>query len=261
MVVTGTFANVDRPLIAAQLFGGLALGLRQHLSCQRAPSAGGRSFRAVLCLVLAVVVGASSWVTTTELLAALLFVGLGLVFFLLYLLDQKRRQWWALIPGSVLLVFGVTGAVNWKCRRVRIAGGFAALVAVGVDPGWPAGWPAAAAQAGTWGQASHQQRSVHEDDPEKRRQWRLCQVRVAAPASRCIGRVHAAGAGRVGRDPAGQRLKEGRQVTMSAGASAANTVAPLTISLVQMDCRLGEPEYNFERAARTWLRPHAVAVP
>lgn len=38
-------------------------------------------------------------------------------------------------------------------------------------------------------------------------------------------------------------------MTMSAGASAANTVAPLTISLVQMDCRLGEPEYNFERAA------------
>lgn len=36
---------------------------------------------------------------------------------------------------------------------------------------------------------------------------------------------------------------------MSADASAANTVAPLTISLVQMDCRLGEPEYNFERAA------------
>ena len=36
---------------------------------------------------------------------------------------------------------------------------------------------------------------------------------------------------------------------MSAGASAADRVTPLTISLVQMDCRLGEPEYNFERAA------------
>lgn len=58
-------------------------------------------------LVLAVVVGASTWVTTTEILAALLFVGLGLVFFLLYFLDQKRRQWWALIPGAHLLVFGI----------------------------------------------------------------------------------------------------------------------------------------------------------
>ena len=36
---------------------------------------------------------------------------------------------------------------------------------------------------------------------------------------------------------------------MSAAASAANTAGALTISLVQMDCRLGEPQYNFERAA------------
>ena len=36
---------------------------------------------------------------------------------------------------------------------------------------------------------------------------------------------------------------------MSAAASAANTAGALTISLVQMDCRVGEPEYNFERAA------------
>ena len=106
MVVSGTFAKVDRPLIAAQLFGGLALAFGSIYLAART-----ERWWAVLpggfMLVLAVVVGASTWVTTTEILAALLFVGLGLVFFLLYFLDQKRRQWWALIPGSVLLVFGI----------------------------------------------------------------------------------------------------------------------------------------------------------
>ncbi|MFN8464811.1 MAG: hypothetical protein U0X20_04635 [Caldilineaceae bacterium] len=106
MVLTGTFATVDRSLIAAQLFGGLALAFGSIYLTAR-----GERWWAILpggfMLVLAIVVGANSWVSSTELLAAGLFVGLGLVFFLLYFLDQRRRQWWALIPGSVLLVFGL----------------------------------------------------------------------------------------------------------------------------------------------------------
>ncbi len=106
MALSGTFVKVDRPLIAAQLFGGLALAFGSIYLTART-----ERWWAILpggfMLVLAVVVGASTWVTTTEVLAALLFVGLGLVFFLLYFLDQKRRQSWALIPGSVLLVFGL----------------------------------------------------------------------------------------------------------------------------------------------------------
>ncbi len=106
MAMTSTLANVDRALIAAQVFAGLALAFGHIYLPARA-----ERWWAILpggfMLVLAAVVGASSWVSTTDLLAALLFIGLGLVFFLLYLLDQKRRHWWALIPGSVLLVFGV----------------------------------------------------------------------------------------------------------------------------------------------------------
>lgn len=106
MVLTGAFAKVDRALIAAQLFGGLALAFGSIYLAART-----ERWWAILpggfMLVLAAVVGASPWVATTEILAALLFVGLGLVFFVLYFLDQKRRQWWALIPGSVLLVFGI----------------------------------------------------------------------------------------------------------------------------------------------------------
>lgn len=105
MVLTGIFAQVDRSLIAAQVFGGLALAFGNIYLLARQ-----ERWWAILpggfMLVLAVVVGASRWVADLQLLAALLFGGLGLVFFLLYLLDGRRRQWWALIPGSVLLVFG-----------------------------------------------------------------------------------------------------------------------------------------------------------
>lgn len=105
MALTGVFANIDQALIAAQVFGGLALAFGNIYLLARQ-----ERWWAILpggfMLVLAVVVGASPWIATVEVLAALLFGGLGLVFFLLYLLDQKRRQWWALIPGSVLLVFG-----------------------------------------------------------------------------------------------------------------------------------------------------------
>lgn len=106
MVLSATFAKVDRALIAALLFAGLALAFGSIYLAART-----ERWWAILpggfMLVLAVVVAASTWVATTEMLAALLFAGLGMVFFLLYFLDQKRRQWWALIPGSVLLVFGL----------------------------------------------------------------------------------------------------------------------------------------------------------
>jgi hypothetical protein len=124
MAMTSTLPDVDRAFVAAQVFAGLALAFGHIYLPARA-----ERWWAILpggfMLVLAAVVGATSWVTATELLAALLFVGLGLVFFALYWLDQKRRQWWALIPGSVLLVFG---AIAFSTGRVAEAGEVANLV-------------------------------------------------------------------------------------------------------------------------------------
>jgi hypothetical protein len=122
MAVTSTLPGVDRSLIAAQVFGGLALAFGHIYLLAR-----DEHWWAILpggfMLVLAAVVGASSWLQTTELLAGLLFGGLGLVFFLLYLLDRKRRQWWALIPGSVLLVFGLLAlTANREAGSVGDAG-------------------------------------------------------------------------------------------------------------------------------------------
>ena len=43
-----------------------------------------------------------------ELLGVLLFVGIGLVFFLVYLLGPAKREvWWALIPGTALVLSGL----------------------------------------------------------------------------------------------------------------------------------------------------------
>jgi hypothetical protein len=58
-------------------------------------------------LVLGTVIALSSRTTDPELLGAVLFTGMGSVFLLLYLLDRGRRPWWALIPGAVLVVFGL----------------------------------------------------------------------------------------------------------------------------------------------------------
>jgi len=57
-------------------------------------------------LALGGVLALSAVVDQVDLLAAALFFGLGAVFFVLYWLDMRRRQWWALIPGSVLVIFG-----------------------------------------------------------------------------------------------------------------------------------------------------------
>jgi hypothetical protein len=58
-------------------------------------------------LVLGAVIALSSRTTDPEALGAVLFTGMGSVFLLLYLLDRRHRPWWALIPGTVLVVFGL----------------------------------------------------------------------------------------------------------------------------------------------------------
>jgi len=115
MSLTIALPGFDRALIAAQIFVGLALAFGHIYLLERT-----ERWWAIIpggfMLVLGIVVGLSSRINSTELLAALLFVGLGLVFFLLYLLDGRRRQWWALIPGSVLVICGMFA---WSAGRVE----------------------------------------------------------------------------------------------------------------------------------------------
>lgn len=58
-------------------------------------------------LVLSAVIVLSRQVTRLDLLGALLFIGLGLVFGLVYALGDRQRHWWALLPGTILVLFGL----------------------------------------------------------------------------------------------------------------------------------------------------------
>ncbi|MDQ3247649.1 MAG: hypothetical protein M3Q45_00435 [Chloroflexota bacterium] len=107
MVYLSTWPNVGGELRAALLFLGLACGFTHVYLLDRterwwALIPGG------FMLVLGGVISLSRQITNIALLGALLFVGMGLVFFLLTLLGDKRRHWWALIPGAVLALFGLS---------------------------------------------------------------------------------------------------------------------------------------------------------
>jgi MFS family permease len=95
---------IDQRLNAAVLFIGLALAFAHIYLLDRA-----EHWWAIIpggfMLVLGVGIGLSSVVANVEALGAALFIGMGLVFLLLYFL-VGRRQWWALVPGSVLLLLG-----------------------------------------------------------------------------------------------------------------------------------------------------------
>jgi hypothetical protein len=106
LVLLSVDAAVPRPYLAAILFAGLAMAFANLYVVNRA-----EHWWAIIpggfMLVLAGVIALTVTVTRLETLGAILFVGMGLVFVLLYLLTAKRRHWWALIPAGVLLLFGL----------------------------------------------------------------------------------------------------------------------------------------------------------
>ncbi len=101
MIYLSTGSAVNGQQTAPILFLGLACAFAHIYLLDRA-----ERWWAILpggfMLVLAVVIGLSNAIAHLE----ILFVGMGLVFFLLYAADSRHRQWWALIPGSVLTLFG-----------------------------------------------------------------------------------------------------------------------------------------------------------
>ncbi|MBX3011171.1 MAG: hypothetical protein KF832_06665 [Caldilineaceae bacterium] len=110
MLLLSTLPEPPMRLIAALLFWGLGVAFVQIYWTQRiehwwAIIPGG------FMLVLGCIIAISGVVTDLEILSALLFTGMGAVFYLLYLLSRQTRQWWALIPASVLSLFGILVAV------------------------------------------------------------------------------------------------------------------------------------------------------
>ncbi len=131
MVWLSTYENVARQWVAALLFLGLALAFVNIYLVNRAEHwwaiiPGG--FMAVLALVI----GISAEVSSLATLGSLLFVGMGLVFGVVFLLAGRRRHWWALIPGTVLVFFGLmTYAVDNAVQGALLRWWPAALIVLG----------------------------------------------------------------------------------------------------------------------------------
>lgn len=106
MVVASGIDALNQRITAALLFIGLAAAFVNIYLLDRS-----EHWWAVIpggfMLVIGGVIALSSRIARTETLGALLFVGMGLVFFALYWLAADKRQWWALVPGTVLTVFGL----------------------------------------------------------------------------------------------------------------------------------------------------------
>ena len=98
--------ELDQRVTAGVLFVGQAIAFAHIYLLDRA----GRWWAIIpggFMLMLGGTIALSSVTEEPAVLGSALFIGLGAVFFLLYLLGQRRQLWWALIPGSVLVLFGL----------------------------------------------------------------------------------------------------------------------------------------------------------
>jgi hypothetical protein len=131
MVLLSLDATLPRAYIAATLFMGLALAFANLYIVNRA-----EHWWAIIpggfMLVLAGVIALTTIIVRIETLGAILFVGMSIVFALVYLLAGARRHWWALIPAGVLLLLGLlTYLVDNEAQTALLRWWPAALIVLG----------------------------------------------------------------------------------------------------------------------------------
>ena len=106
MVYLTTLPALDQRLTAGVLFVGQAIAFAHIYLLDRA-----ERWWAIIpggfMLMLGGTIALSSLTEDPAVLGTVLFIGLGAVFFLLYLLGQRWQLWWALVPGSVLVLLGL----------------------------------------------------------------------------------------------------------------------------------------------------------
>jgi len=106
MVYLTTLPALDQRLTAGVLFVGQAIAFAHIYLLDRA-----ERWWAIIpggfMLMLGGTIALSSLTEDPAVLGTFLFIGLGAVFFLLYLLGQRWQLWWALVPGSVLVLLGL----------------------------------------------------------------------------------------------------------------------------------------------------------
>ncbi len=135
-VLISKFQPNDRSLLAATLLIGLTIAFLHVYLLDRASNwwslvIGGFLF------VVGIVLAISARSEGTALLGSLLLVGLGLVFFLLYLVSDKDRFWWALIPGGALLTVAlVTLTADLSPTNPLVRSWPLLLIVAGIFVGW-----------------------------------------------------------------------------------------------------------------------------
>ncbi len=138
MMVVSTQPAVDRRLVAALLFVGLAIAF-SHIYLLKLAEHWWAIIPGGFMFVLSAVIALSAYIERLATLGTVLFVGLGLVFFLLYWLGGRSRQWWALIPGSVLVLFGLfIFTVDSPVQNALLRWWPLLLVGLGIFFGWRA---------------------------------------------------------------------------------------------------------------------------
>lgn len=136
MVYVSTLKSVDQRITSSLLFVGQSLAFGHIFLLDRhtrwwAVIPGG------FMLVLGGVIALSSQVTDPDVLGTVLFIGMGAVFLLLYPLGTQRQLWWALIPGSVLVVFGFfLFSVERTSQNFLMRWWPLLLILIGIVVGW-----------------------------------------------------------------------------------------------------------------------------
>ena len=106
MIYLTTLPALDQRITASMLFVGQAIAFLHIYLLDRADR-----WWAIIpggfMLMLGGTIALSSITESPSVLGTFLFIGLGAVFFLLYLLGQRWQLWWALVPGSVLVLLGL----------------------------------------------------------------------------------------------------------------------------------------------------------
>ena len=138
MVALSTVPGVSPLLIPALLFVGLGVAFVNIYLVNR-----GENWWAVIpggfMLVLSIVIGLNTVVDSLELLGAVLLAGMGLVFLLLPVLGPEQVKWWPIIPGLVLVLFGVfIFSGGNEADSVLLRWWPLILIGIGLGMGWRA---------------------------------------------------------------------------------------------------------------------------
>lgn len=131
MVLLDAAPAVPVELTAALLFVGIAAAFI-HIYLLQRQAHWWALLPAGFTLVIVLLITASALTQNITILGALLFSGMGAVFFAIYALSSGAQQWWSLIPGGVLLIFGLliltaqqddqAGLMRWWPLLLIIAG-------------------------------------------------------------------------------------------------------------------------------------------